>query len=440
MIASGISILILLIPFQIYFNIYKNITISVCEIIAGIVFIKVVIEKIKAPIKNFSLMDLSVILFIFVMFLSITVSDNKINSLKYCIKWSSYVLMYFIASYSVSDSGVLKKFIKILFYTAAALSIIGFFEYYKGAAEIVKLISKSKAALLIMEPDTLQNKLTTNSFNWLIWHKGEAYVRVFSTFVCVITFSAYLGLIIPFIPSLISEKLLNAKLKKIYIAASACIFLCLFLTFTRSAYISFVLVFIFYLIHFLKKMKISKILYFVSSIIILSLLLINFVKPVKESIISRFQRPVLSHFDRTNLWEQGLNIFYASPLLGSGIANYNSSLQKIKNQNTEILPSHNQYIQIVAETGILGFLVYISIIILAIKYSFIVYKNAADSEIKIIAAGFCGMWLWYCFQSMFNVYLFDDKFSMMFWLMTGFNFSLYKIYKNEMSMLKVPAA
>ena len=52
---------------------------------------------------------------------------------------------------------------------------------------------------------------------------------------------------------------------------------------------------------------------------------------------------------------------------------------------------------------------------------------------QIIALCFLGMWIWFCVQSLFNSDLFGDKFSMMFWLMVGFNAALHRIYLAEQS-------
>lgn len=426
---SGIYLLILLIPFQIYFNFYKNLSVSVAQILAGILFVLTIWRRLLEKEKNDfgrSSIDLSIVVFVVVMFLSILVSDNKSHSIKYFTKWTSFILIFFVAYLNIRDTQSLNKCLKIALFTVLLVSIAAIFEYIEGYERVIGWFSNSPFAVVIMEPETLREKLSTGQLNWIIWADNGIRMRAFGTFEDVISFSAYLGLVVPFFIWLFKH---SYHKWSFYFPLFLIIISALFLTFTRSAYLSFVIMAGILIFPILRYVSSRKVLIISSSFVILIAALIILYKPAKEILNVRFNKPFAEQFDRKELWLQGLRIFKSKPILGVGVANYQSGLIHYAGKDAKMLPAHNQYIQIAAEMGIIGLAVYLSILFFGIKYSYLIFTKSSDIELKYLGLGFLGMWIWYCIQSVFSGHLFGDKYSMMFWLMVGLNAALFRIHK-----------
>ncbi len=397
---------------------------SIAQLLAGLLFIATIWQNRNLKKWLSSSLDRSIVIFICVMFVSIVVSNDKIHSLQCFVKWASFILLYFIVYLNADSWESLTRFLKVVFIAALLPSIFGIAEYVLGREYILNIVLHNKLLGVVMEPNSLKqiikdiSTLGLVSSNWFIW--GGTGIRAFGTFEDSITFSAYLGLIIPF------TVLLN-NLSHKYLIPGIIIMAALILTFTRSAYVPLLLILIFFVYHLSKNINMRK----VSGVIIVVIAMVGFIvicKPVRETIMMRYHGSINSEFDRKPLWKNGIKIFLARPILGVGLANYHNGLLAFADKDVPLVPAHNNYIQIAAETGVMGLISYLAIIFISVRYSFLVYKKSINKEMKIIALGFIGMWIWYCVQSCFDTYLFGDKFSMMFWLMVGLNGALYRIH------------
>jgi O-antigen ligase len=212
-------------------------------------------------------------------------------------------------------------------------------------------------------------------------------------------------------------------------AVSILLLITLALTFTRSAALGFAAMMITFMIIAFRNNTLRKPVLILLIIVAVSLISLIAYKPVNDSIKLHFYQTMQQHIaDRKKFWTDGMNVFMARPILGVGIANYRNGLLEYAGKDAVLVPSHNQYIQLAAETGAIGFLSYLLILFYGFKLSVEMSAKAADPTIKLMAACFLGIWAWYCIQSFFSTYLFDDKFSMMFWLMLGINAALFRIY------------
>ena len=164
--------------------------------------------------------------------------------------------------------------------------------------------------------------------------------------------------------SLISILYLLLKLKKqkiiMFFLVSILILLVLaiFSTGSRKAIISFVLILLTYIIY-QYKFKLKNIIYATLVILTLWLSFDNLTELTQDSsLINRLSSDELeTGIDgRTNLIKSGFNVFLDYPLTGAGLANwsYNSNLLDFKY-------SHNYYIEVLANTGIIGFILIIAI-------------------------------------------------------------------------------
>ena len=91
----------------------------------------------------------------------------------------------------------------------------------------------------------------------------------------------------------------------------------------------------------------------------------------------------LSNQKRIEVWEQSLNLFKHDPIMGVGFAVF-ISLGFILGD------THNIYLKMLAEQGMVGFLIFFFLIILFIKQGWSLYQKAEDPLFKALGVGFVG--------------------------------------------------
>ena len=116
----------------------------------------------------------------------------------------------------------------------------------------------------------------------------------------------------------------------------------------------------------------------------------NMFKDSENVSIEQFQRGEISKDDiesnaRFAMWEHLENRFYdGKELIGSGIG----SVQNYMYSNFVfggLKVPHNDYVQILCDSGIIGVVLYLLVVLTVITHSFIVYQNNSDVAIKICA-------------------------------------------------------
>lgn len=108
------------------------------------------------------------------------------------------------------------------------------------------------------------------------------------------------------------------------------------------------------------------------SIFLLSLIfyISNFYGPVHSdfAIVRKLYRPFAADFHLANDY-QAIIAWRNNPIFGTGLNTFRILAKKIPPVNIDWY-THNQYLELLAETGIMGFLVFMSIILVILKQSF----------------------------------------------------------------------
>jgi len=81
---------------------------------------------------------------------------------------------------------------------------------------------------------------------------------------------------------------------------------------------------------------------------------------------------------RIMLWDYALDMFYEKPVLGMGLGSYN--IYNYAQGTGQLQFAHNQYLQFLAETGLIGCAVLLIIFICCVRLSFLAVKNAIISQ------------------------------------------------------------
>ena len=207
---------------------------------------------------------------------------------------------------------------------------------------------------------------------------GDPNYLIFSTFFNPNCLATYLIIALPLIIYQINtseNKMTKTRFILILIAVS----LCLFLTGSRGAFISFIVSYLIVIFLFREKIVLNRQKIFLLSIFIILFLGLFFTKPIlQKKIFSFFDTQHRSHLFRVLVWEGSLNIIKEHPLYGVGIGSFESVYPNFKlgGVNTKLV--HNTYLQKLVEGGVVGFFLFIFIII---SYLLIVFSGRSGGEV-----------------------------------------------------------
>lgn len=117
------------------------------------------------------------------------------------------------------------------------------------------------------------------------------------------------------------------------------------------------------------------------------------------------------------LWPQALQGFYTNPLLGTGYATLTKSSV---NEFTEADSTDNNFLRTLGETGLLGFITFYGVIIVALSSCVqAIRKKTSDSLQKMLAIGFIGGTIGLFVNAIFIDVFAASKVAYTYWALTG---------------------
>ena len=311
--------------------------------------------------------------FFFSLFISTFYSYDKFFSLFHILMFfNSYLLYRFILDALIKKENNIKVFIWTYLIFLFFNIIIGIFQLVFG---YVPLLGKE-----FMEV-----------------YKFE-FKRIRGVFVHGNSLGGIIALTIPpYLSFYFSKELRDSPLqfKIIYFCFSFFLIFALFFTYSRNSLISSILgVIFFFFIYFWKIKKIDLFLKYLF-LFLFSLLFIVFIskfisEKVYERILSIF-RPFedISFQVRIHYWVNSLRTFLKHPIFGIGI----SQFIYMPYAFLVIIP-HNLYIQLLLETGIIGFFSFFLLIGTIMKFLFEgVKKNDPNEKYFWLSSGLLGSWI-----------------------------------------------
>ncbi|MGN1139128.1 MAG: O-antigen ligase family protein [Ruminococcus sp.] len=96
------------------------------------------------------------------------------------------------------------------------------------------------------------------------------------------------------------------------------------------------------------------------------------------------------------LWPMAQDMFSAHPIFGNGLSTYNSYVSSLYASDNSVLSSwstnaHNIFLQLLAETGIIGGLLIFSLFLFLLVHTFILYRRIKDPDDKQLCLISLGM-------------------------------------------------
>ncbi len=131
-----------------------------------------------------------------------------------------------------------------------------------------------------------------------------------------------------------------------------------------------------------------------------------------------------SNLERINRWESALRMFNEKPIFGFGpgtymfnYAPYQMSYEKtiISTNAGDMGNAHSEYIGALAESGILGSLTYIIILLTTLYTALTLYKKLQNRDLKILVLSLTLGLITYFIHGFLNNFLDTDKISALFW-------------------------
>lgn len=147
-----------------------------------------------------------------------------------------------------------------------------------------------------------------------------------------------------------------------------------------------------------------------------------------------------SNLERINRWQSAFRMFYDHPVFGFGPGTYQFEYAPYQHSNEKTRIStnagdkgnaHSEYIGPLAESGVLGFLIVIALLVFTMFTGLRVYKNADSKEIKMLSLSITLGLITYFFHGTMNDFLDTDKASVPFWGFIAALVSMDLYYKKK---------
>jgi len=363
--------LIFLLPFSIA-------AVEIFSIAAIIFFIpkKIICPEFKA-FKN----PADILLFVFFGFMGLSLLNSGAYLHKSLValvsKWLEYILIFLIA-FDMFDEKRVRTAFNLFLLSAGVVCADALSQRFLGV-EFIRhkpLIVKSKHGFAAI----------TGPFR---------YYNLLGSYLVFVSFLAIASL-----------SLVKAKIWKILlILLTFSIFVCLLLTFSRGAWVSFFVV-LFLALIFKKRFR------ELAFICIIFFVVLVIYHPLLERVLFTFT----SKGDATRfiIWKAAWKMIMENPWLGKGLGTFMDYFPKYSGTAINVY-AHNSFLQIWAESGIFSLLSFLSFI------GVVLYRGMAEirRDDNPLVLGLCLGMAGYLIHAFFDTHLYSLQLAMLFWIALG---------------------
>lgn len=321
--------------------------------------------------------------FCFFVFLSIAWSSDRVAAFRlWLFVFDGIVAYIFLREYGELRGAAVKCFLFSMFVAA----IFGIWQFFHLSSPVEKWLG-------------LAARGAWNLGDIVVAFDGERWLRAYGPFPHPNIFGGYLAAAILLVFVILRSRAeesrdpsLALRMTTAYIFLSVFL-LALFLTFSRGAWLALVIAAVYFLAKNYNR-ETKKL--FIFSLIFIAAMGAVFWPFLKTRATSSGRLEGKSNTERLASWREGLTVWWNHPIFGAGKIHPNPPLQKEgappfeKGRLGGILqPPHNIFILILAELGLLGFLIY-----LFLWRNF--WKNPAARPLLILffVIGFFDHYLW----------------------------------------------
>lgn len=326
-----------------------------------------------------------IVLFIIMYGVSGVVSLDASSSIKIAMLVISFILFYFVTINSITTEKQLKSIIKIFSIIAGVVSLYGIYQYIFGG---------TFASSSFLDKEMFEDIKT----------------RVYGTFDNPNVLGEYLLLAIPIVASnFLAEK--NWFKKIFYIGIEVLCLIALALTYSRGCYLGIVLG----IAVFVLLIDFRWIIGFILGILALPALM-------PHSIINRFtsigDMEDGSTSYRVSIWRGTIDMIkdYWYRPIGQGTTAFNSIYPLYSFSGVGAQHTHNLFLQLTIETGIVGIILFIGIIFKFFQSLLSAISKVKDNAYRFYMIGFVSGMSGFVLQSLFDNTWYNNKIILIFWI------------------------
>ena len=383
---------------------------SIIEICITVAFLAWVFKKLL--LKNFTLektpLNLFLAAFVIANLISFVNADFKLLFMRSMVsKCLKFAILYFIIVETVKSEAIFKNLLKWAAISAAIVMVDSFLQYFLTHYDLIRFYPTFKYAPMT-DPRPYFLGYPTGPFPFP--NDLAAWMLVLSMpLLTLFTWGA---------------KKINEKIVPGLLLAP---FLYLFyLTNARSAWLGFFVAF--FSIVFIKSKKAFIVLLV---IVVLALSVI----PLFSSRQKIDDLTGLSSIqDRFYMWRISWRIFTEHPVIGNGLNMFFTKFMEYRDDSFRGLRgsyAHNGFLQIAAETGIIGLTVFLLLLIRVFKSALGFMRKSGSAYSGSLCLGLAGGLLAFLIHSFFDTNLQSLPLVTLFWVNIALIMSLEKIYARE---------
>ena len=388
---SGIFIAVALAPFL---NTTYNIAIAVTCILSFVarMLFKKDLHISKTPFS------IATFVFALIILFNIFISMSPVGSTLVIVVYIVFMLLYFVLASLIKGKQQLVAICSVLVFTGFVISLYGIYQYFWGVPTNYAWVDK---------------KMFSN-----------VSVRVYSVFSNPNVLGEYLVLIIPIAVGMLFVR--KDKLEKvIYTGMSLVMLTCLLLTLSRGAWLGMLVALGIFV--FLKDKRLIV-------LGVTALLTLPFILP--PSVISRFSSignlKESSSAYRYSVWLGSIGVIKDFWIAGIGVGTKAFELiypgYSVAGASFA-LHSHNFYLQLMIETGVVGFVVFLLVLLAFYKNMFSTVRKSGDNTLSTLAISVISAMSGYLFYGIFDNSWYDFRMVLMFWIIAGIGMSAYNIMR-----------
>jgi N-acetylglucosaminyl-diphospho-decaprenol L-rhamnosyltransferase len=307
---------------------------------------------------------LLILIFLFLNIFSILFSQNIAWSLRKLAFLFSIFPLYFIARFLLNNPHRKRQAISALVFGGATVSLFALTvfgcQFFFGIEAVYLFLAKHIMPFFI---GNVFIKEVLAYPSWLVSSGGLNYLRAFAPFPDPHMLSYYTGMLLPWSLALWATSKAH---KSFFLAATGLLLLCNIATFTRGGYVALIAAAILTL-PFASKETALKI--FAGIFLFLFLFFMvpenPVTNPVAGRVLSTFNLQEGSNQGRLAIWKQALTVLASHPQ-GVGLGNYPLAVKPDATYRTPIY-THNLYLDIAVETGLVNAGIFLALLLLALK-------------------------------------------------------------------------
>lgn len=344
------------------------------------------------------------LLFFFASLLSLFNSVNMKDSIHGLTKVLRSLALVLVVLHSVEDNRSLRKVIYALLLGAAFICIDGIYQYFVGS-------------------DFLRGNLIVENIGLR---------RISASFSGANDFGVYLVTLTP-LAWVLSLYYLKSKQRILGIILAGFLTSCLLLTYGRGSFLGLLVVCLIFIL--VKKDK------FLIALFCLFLIITPFIMPKSvKNWIKQVKSPlvILSNEDRIIMYRTAIEMIKAHPVVGVGVNTFVDNYPKYKVPEFGFTTpdksyAHNSYLQMGAEIGIFGLVIFLWLIYVFIQEVGRIYKKTSDNFIRSVALGLCCGVLGFLLNGLTESNLYYSRLSILFWFIIGLTLSNKFIDEKEIA-------